>query len=136
MTDQSMYYAPAPSQYQQVPQPPPPPAKKKRGFWAIFFIVLFSPFIALYYFFKGLYWVFAWLMTPVALVVHFVACGLGLIWYTPVKLLASGRSKHRILQPRYPAFPPFWSGAYWVRLRDGVKATCEFGVAVASIFSS
>ena len=51
------------------------------------------------------------------------------------KLLASGRSKYRILQPRYPAFPPFWTGAYWVRLRGHVKDMCEAGVAIASIFS-
>jgi len=163
VTDQQMYYAPAqqqqyppqnqqyPAQQQQYPpqnqqypqqmpqnqqQPAPPQrVKKKRGFWAIFFIVLFSPFIALYYLFIGLYWVFTWLMTPVALAVHFLLCALGLIWFTPVKLLASGRSRHRLLQPRYPGFPPFWSPEYWVRLRSRVKGTCEFAVAIAQIFS-
>lgn len=122
MTDQSMYYAPAP-QPQPQPQPPQQPAptkpRKKRGFWAIFFLVLFSPFIAIYFVLKALYWVFTWLMTPVALVVHFLLCALGLIWFSPVKLLASGRSRHRLLQPHYPAFPPFWSAKYWVRLPCG-----------------
>ncbi|NUP50191.1 MAG: hypothetical protein HOW97_23200, partial [Catenulispora sp.] len=120
---------------QQIQQPEPAKPRKKRGFWAIFFIVLFSPLIAVFYLFKYLYWTFLWLMTPVALVLHFVFCALGLIWYTPVKLLASGRSKFRILQPRYPAFPPLWTGAYWVRLRQNVQDVCEFGAAIAAIFS-
>ena len=129
--------APQPPYGYQQPQPetaPAPKPRKKRGFWAWFFIVLFSPFIALWYFLVGIYWVFLWLMTPVALVFHFVFCAIGLIWYTPVKLLASGRSKYRILQPRYPMFPPLWTGAYWVRLRQHVKDTCEVAVAIMQIF--
>jgi hypothetical protein len=142
MTDQSMYYAPAPQQQpgqhsgQQPQQPAVAKKGRKRGFWAVFFLVLCSPFIALYFVFKALYWVFLWLMTPVALVVHFVLCAVGLVWYTPVKLLASGRSKYRLLQPHYPGFPPFWSAGYWVRLRGRVKQTCEFAVGLAEIFSS
>jgi hypothetical protein len=155
MTDQTMPYAPTPAQQepqypQQYPQqyreqypqhdPQQQPTlvqqpKKKRGFWPIFFIVLFSPFIAIYFVLKALYWVFTWVMTPVALAVHFVLCALGLIWFTPVKLLASGSSKNRLLQPRYPGFPPLWSAKYWVRLRERVKATCEFAVVIAQLFS-
>jgi hypothetical protein len=145
---QPQYQQPQYQQYQQpgaVPQPPygaqqpqpgsTPKPRKKRGFWAWFFIVLFSPFIALWYFLVGLYWVFLWLMTPVALVFHFIFCAIGLVWYTPVKLLASGRSKYRVLQPRYPMFPPLWTGAYWVRLRQHVRDTCEVGVAIVQIFN-
>ncbi|GAA2024241.1 hypothetical protein GCM10009839_22530 [Catenulispora yoronensis] len=83
----------------------------------------------------GLYWVFLWLLTPVAMVLHFVFCGLGLIWYTPVKLMASGSSKYRILQPRYPAFPPFWTGQYWVRMRLRSKQTCEFAFGLAQLLA-
>ncbi|NUR58559.1 MAG: hypothetical protein HOV87_07690 [Catenulispora sp.] len=130
--------APQPQYGYQQPQPEPGPApkpRKKRGFWAWFFITLFSPFIAIYYFLIGFYWVLLWAMTPVALVFHFFFCAIGLIWYTPVKLLASGRSKARIFQPRYPAFPPFWTGAYWVRLRQHVKDTFEVGAAIAQLFN-
>lgn len=99
--------------------------KKKRSRWAIFFIVLFSPFIAVIFALYGIYWVLCWLLTPVAMVLHFVFCGIGLIWYTPVKFLASGRSKFRLFQPLYPKFPPFWTGAYWVLLNRRVRSTFE-----------
>ena len=109
-----------PDQTQTQPKP-----KKKRSGCAWFFIILFSPFIALAFVLYGIFWLLAWLLTPVALVLHFVFCGLGLIWYSGVKVLASGRSKYRLLQPVYPKFPPFWTGQYWVRLNRNVRSAAE-----------
>ena len=117
-----------PDQAQAGPKP-----KKKRGPWATFFIVVFSPFIALAFVVYAIYWVLCWLLTPVALVVHFVLCGVGLIWFSLVKVLASGRSKYRLFQPMYPTFPPFWTGSYWVRLNRRVRSTFEGLAAIAEL---
>jgi hypothetical protein len=117
-----------PDQAQAGPKP-----KKKRGPWATFFIVLFSPFIALAFVVYAIYWVLCWLLTPVALVVHFVLCGVGLIWFSLVKVLASGGSKYRLFQPMYPTFPPFWTGSYWVRLNRRVRSTFEGLAAIAEL---
>lgn len=125
-------YPQDPAQDQNQPKPKPKP-KKKRSRWAIFFIVLFSPLIALAFVFYGIYWVLTWLLTPVALVLHFVFCGIGLIWYSGVKVLASGNSKYRLFQPMYPKFPPLWTGAYWVRLNRNVRSTAEGLAAVAQL---
>ena len=111
----------------------PPKPKKKRSGWATFFIVLFSPFIALAFVAFAVYWVLCWLLTPVALVVHFVLCGLGLIWFSLVKALASGGSKYRLFQPMYPKFPQLWTGPYWVRLNRNVRNTFEGLAAVAQL---
>lgn len=116
-------------------QPPGPKPKKKRSRWAIFFIVLFSPFIALAFVAYAIYWVLCWLLTPVALAIHFVLCGLGLIWFSLVKVLASGGSKYRLFQPMYPKFPPFWTGDYWVRLNRRVRSTFEGLAAIAELFN-
>jgi nitrate reductase NapE component len=121
---------PGPDQAQTGPKP-----KKKRSRWATFFIVLFSPFIALAFVVYGIYWVLCWLLTPVALAIHFVLCGLGLIWFSLVKVLASGRSRYRLLQPMYPKFPPFWTGQYWVRLNRRVRSTFEGLAALAELFN-
>ena len=102
------------------------PKKKKRGCVFTFFIVLFSPFIAAAFVLYGVLWTIGWLLTPVALVLHLVFCGLGLIWYSGVKVLASGRSKYRLFQPVYPRFPPFWTGQYWVRLNKNIRKFFEF----------
>jgi len=134
---------PAPGQPPQGPNQPPgpdqaqggPKPKKKRSRWATFFIVLFSPFIALAFVLYAVYWVLCWLLTPVALVIHFALCGLGLIWFSLVKVLASGRSKYRLFQPMYPKFPPFWTGDYWVRLNRRVRSTFEGLAAVAELFN-
>jgi len=120
---------------QGLTQPPGPKPKKKRSRWAIFFIVLFSPFIAVAFVAYAIYWVLCWLLTPVALAIHFVLCGLGLIWFSLVKVLASGGSKYRLFQPMYPKFPPFWTGAYWVRLNRRVRSTFEGLAAVAELFN-
>jgi hypothetical protein len=117
--------APGQPQSMDQNQPAPKKPKKKRGKWAIFFIVLFSPFIAVAFVLYGLYWVLAWLLTPVGLLLHFVFCALGLIWYSGVKLLASGRSKYRLFQPLYPRFPAFWTGQYWVRMNRTVRSIAE-----------
>jgi hypothetical protein len=152
MTEQPNHGQPYQQAYQQPPGPPPygqfpgqdqaqagpKPAKKpkkKRGPWATFFIVLFSPFIALAFAVYAIYWVLCWLLTPVALVVHFVLCGLGLIWFSVVKVLASGRSKYRLLQPMYPKFPPFWTGGYWVRLNRRVRSTFEGLAGIAELLN-
>jgi hypothetical protein len=127
---QGPYQPPGPDQAQAGPKP-----KKKRGPWATFFIVLFSPFIALAFVAYGIYWVLCWLLTPVALVVHFVLCGLGLIWFSLVKVLASGGSKYRLFQPMYPKFPPFWTGGYWVRLNRRVRSTFEGLAAIAELLN-
>ena len=110
-----------------------PKPKKKRSGCAIFLIVLFSPLIAVVFVLIGVFWVLAWLLTPVAMVLHFVFCGLGLIWYSLVKLMASGGSKYRLFQPVYPKFPPFWTGEYWVRLNRHVRSTGEFLGGIAQL---
>jgi nitrate reductase NapE component len=127
----------------QLPQGPGPGAgdaagkkpKKKRSGWATFFLVLFSPLIAVAFVFYGIYWVLAWLVTPALLAVHFVFYGLGLLWFSGVKILASGSSKHRLLQPRYPGFPPLWTGAYWVGLNEIVRSTVEGLAGILEIFN-
>ena len=110
-----------------------PKPKKKRSRWATFFIVLFSPFIALAFVVYAIYWVLCWLLTPVALVVHFMLCGLGLIWFSLVKVLASGGSRYRLFQPMYPMFPPLWTGQYWVRLNRRVRSTFEGLAGIAEL---
>lgn len=127
----------------QVPSPFPgpdraqagPKPKKKRSRWAIFFIVLFSPLIAIAFVVYAFYWVLCWLLTPVALVVHFALCGLGLIWFSLVKTMASGRSKYRLFQPVYPQFPPFWTGRYWLRLNHRVRSTFEGLAAIGELLN-
>lgn len=109
--------------------------KKKRSGCATFFLVVFSPLIALAFVVYGIYWVLAWLLTPVALVVHLVFCGLGLIWYSGVKVLASGRSKYRLFQPLYPKFPPLWTGKYWVGLNRTVRSTVEGLAGILEFFN-
>ena len=132
-------YGQPPQRMNQFPSqdqaPAGPKPKKKRSRWATFFTVLFSPFIALAFVAFAIYWVLCWLLTPVALVVHFVLCGLGLIWFSLVKVLASGRSKYRLFQPMYPKFPAFWTGEYWVRLNRRVRSTFEGLAAIAELFN-
>ena len=127
---------PGPGQPQGMdPNQPAPKPKKKRSRWATFFIVLFSPFIALAFVAYALYWVLAWLLTPVGLLFHFVLCGLGLIWYSGVKLLASGRSQNRLLQPVYPQCPRFWTGKYWVQMNRDVRSVVEGLAGILEFFS-
>lgn len=121
-------------QFQDPNQPAPKKKRKHRG-WVLFLIILFSPLIGLAYVFYGIYWLLAWLLTPVGMVLHFVFCGLGLIWYSGVKLMASGRSKSRILQPVYPRMPRFWTAKYWVDMNRDVRAVVEGIAGILEIFS-
>ena len=109
--------------------------KKKHGFWWFFFIILFSPFIAVIFVLYGLFWTLGWLLTPVALLLHLFFCALGLIWYSGVKVMASGRSKYRLFQPMYPKFPPLWTGQYWVRLNKNIRSTFEFLGGIAELLN-
>ena len=127
---------------QQYPGQPPqgqaqagPKPKKKHGGWWYFFVILFSPLIALAFVLYGLYWALCWLLTPVALVLHLVFCGLGLIWYSGVKVLASGRSKFRLFQPLYPKFPPLWTGQYWVGLNKTIRSVFELLGGLAELLN-
>lgn len=133
---QQPYGQPQPGRPQGLdPNRPDPKPKKKRSKWAIFFFVLFSPFIGLAFVLYGLYWVLAWLLTPVGLLFHFALCGLGLIWYSGVKVLASGRSRHRLLQPVYPRFPQFWTWKYWVQMNRDVRSVAEGLAGILEFFN-
>ncbi|WP_194912460.1 hypothetical protein [Catenulispora rubra] len=117
----------------QAPAGPKP--KKKHGFWWYFLVILFSPLIAVAFVLYGLYWTLCWVLTPVALVLHLVFCGLGLIWYSGVKVLASGRSKFRLFQPLYPKFPPLWTGQYWIGLNKTIRSFFEFLGGLAELLN-
>lgn len=104
----------------------PPKPKRKRGVGTIILIVVFSPFIGLWYLLCGVYWCVTCLLTPVFVALHLALWPLGCAWAGLLRLCgASGRSRFRPFVPIPPHFPALFAVSYWKWMRSIVKGTFE-----------
>lgn len=115
---------PIESAWQQRPGDPRP--KRRFGPVKIALIIVFSPFIGLWFAVKALFWSVTWLLAPLLVAAHLVIWPLGCAWFGLVRLCgARGRSRFRMFRPIMPRFPALLSGSYWMRARGRVKTIFE-----------